>query len=191
MPLFVSHSANLRVPIQSRKAMYTPKGDVSHHTRRIVAKFTPGGGLPVWAKEQAVANLSWRGLSLEESPGDRIGWFDSDQYAREAGLTAEDKATLDATLIRMQGPDILMVSQPKIEAPWKSYAELTVVGRRTPELLAEKVVELVRATGTDPDHVIRFERENPRAGSEEIVAAMEALKATPQEEDAGPPLVAA
>jgi hypothetical protein len=57
--------------------------------------------------------------------------------------------------------------------------------------VAEKIVELVQATGTDPEHVIRYERENRRPGSDEIVAAMEALKAQPQEEDAGPPLVAA
>jgi hypothetical protein len=192
LPLYVSPSANLKVSVQSKTPIFSQKtGEKIGTTRQIGAQFAPGGALPVWAKEQALARLSWRGLPQEIHPGDQIAWFDSDQYAYENDLTADEKQLLEDVLERQQGEDFVRVEQPKIEAPWKSYAELTVHGRRTAAIVAEKVVELVRSTGTDPDHVIRFERENRRPGSDEIVAAMEALKAQPQEEDAGPPLVAA
>jgi hypothetical protein len=192
LPLYVSPSANLKVSVQSKTPVFSQKtGEKIATTRQIRAQFAPGGALPVWAKEQALARLSWRGLPPEIQPGEQIAWFDSDQYAYENDLSAEEKQLLEDVLERQQGEDFVRVEQPKIEAPWKSYAELTVHGRRTAAIVAEKIVELVQATGTDPEHVIRYERENRRPGSDEIVAAMEALKAQPQEEDAGPPLVAA
>jgi hypothetical protein len=192
LALYVSPSANLKVTVRTKKPVFSQKtGEKVGMTRQIGAQFAPGGALPVWAKEQAVARLSWRGLPHEIQPGEQIAWFDSDQYAHDNDLSADEKQLLEDVLERQQGEDFIRVEQPKIEAPWKSYAELTVHGRRTAAIVAEKVTELVEATGTDPDHVIRYERENRRPGSDEIVAAMEALKASPQEEDAGPPLVAA
>jgi hypothetical protein len=192
LALYVSSSANLKVTVRTKKPIFSQKtGEQIGTTKKIGAQFQPGGALPPWAKEQALARLSWRGLPQEIQPGEQIAWFDSDQYAYDNKLTDDEKQMVEDVLDRGQGEDFIRVEQPKIEAPWKSYDELTVHGRRTAAIVAEKIVELVQATGTDPEHVIRYERENRRPGSDEIVAAMEALKALPQEEDAGPPLVAA
>lgn len=163
------------------------------------------GGLFNDEKEYGSQHFKFKGTLQEEdeaTPVDpvygvnsRLSVFDTDwphlvkQWEQWDGQEGHPKGTIKREVEEFllnytsYGRDYLLMERPKTPAPWNSYDELQVVGRRKAEHLVEKIVEIVRATGTDPAQVVAYERENPRAGSEEIVAAMEGLLAPDPTED--------
>jgi hypothetical protein len=82
----------------------------------------------------------------------------------------------------------LLVEKPKVKAPWASYDKLTIQGRRTAELVAQKNLEIAAETGTPIQDLIAYERslDEPRG---ELIALYEA--ALPVEPDPEPDLIAA
>lgn len=81
----------------------------------------------------------------------------------------------------MHGKDYVVVASPAKQAPWPAYDKLVVQGRRTIELVAEKIAETVSENGYDAESVAAYEREN--LNRPEVLAKLAELsKSAPEEE---------
>lgn len=69
----------------------------------------------------------------------------------------------------------LLVEQPRTEAPWPSYDELTIHGQRNAAKVAETNLQVAAATGVDLEQLIAYEREN--RNDKRIIEAYEAARA--------------
>jgi hypothetical protein len=190
--LCVSDHANLRVVVRSaRPAMYDDRGNlVRERLPGLAAEFTRGG-CPEWAKQIAYETFEFRGLPDGVSRDYRLGVFDSFQAQQDNNWSDDDRQEVERKLVERAGAsrDFIIVSKPKIPAPWSSYDELTVHGRRTAAHVAEKIVQIVRDTGVNPDSVLQYELEN--ANRPEVVEAVRAFKVGSEQPEPEETVVAA
>lgn len=149
----------------------TPQGPRVELTGRgIIAMFEQGGAAP-WEVAAAQARFAFTGLSEQENPLRRISVYDTDQHARTEGWTPAVKAEVERVLDAGQNSDYFRVDPPKVTAPWPSYDELTVHGRRTSDMVAEQNLATAAATGIGVEHLIRYETQE--RGDAKILAAYE------------------
>lgn len=154
----------------------------------IVADFQQAGrGLSPWEIDEAARVFDFTGVSAGEDPINRLSFFDTELHGDAYGW---DKATREKAEKRLMsgesfGTDYIVVERPKLVAPWPSYDNLTVHGRRTEQIVAEKVAEIAREGGYDVASVVAYEREN--ANRPKVIEALEALAT----EDEPEPLIAA
>jgi hypothetical protein len=120
---------------------------------------------------------SLKGLAEGESIRARFSVFDSTLAQSINGWT--DEETELAIKALQEGPgagtDYIILEEVKAPAPWPAYDKLRVQGKRTVEMVAEKIAATVTDLEIDPDAVLVYERENQNRP--EVVAAVEALKA--------------
>ena len=122
--------------------------------------------------------------NVDGSPYDYIGlagvfdteWIE-DEKLRER---VEQKLLTNPGLGRAD--DFVLVEQPRQPAPWPSYDALTVHGRRTPEHVAQKNLEIAEATGVSVDDLVSYEREN-RNDARIIEAYEQAQAPAPEPEE--------
>lgn len=160
LALYVSDAANLLEYVSGRQedeAIYTPKGDVAGTKPRLFAQFSRGA-CPDWALDEVSKRLTFRGHPDELPLTARMGVFDSDLAAKERGWSDEDKKVLEDWLDSRQGATngFIRIELPRVDAPWPKITELTVHGRRTPDLVAEKMVETAQDIGVELDVLLRF-----------------------------------
>lgn len=171
---------------------YNAQGYPIHTTKNLEAEFRPGGGIPPWAQKQALEKLApFRGLPMGLEPLETIGWFDSDLYASEQNLDADDKAVVEQRLRDLDGDGFFIAEKELAPLPGNlaNYVKLTtVVGRRTQEHVTEKVREFVDDLGMSADEIVNYETDHPRPESEFIIAA---VTMPPVEEPEPEPVISA
>lgn len=128
-----------------------------------------------WEQDAALKTFEFNGLAIGEDPLRRLGYYDTDIAAQQFGWDADTKKLVEDRLLSgaSYGIDYLRVEKPKLPAPWPTYDTLVQQGRRTNQMVAEKIAETVADIGIDPQVVINYEREN--LGREEVIKAVEVL----------------
>ena len=150
------------------------------------------GDLTNYEREYARKVFIWKGLPTE--PGSnreldpiddlhRVASFDTADIRDPQLRQRVEKALLDNGA---HGQDYVVVEQARPVAPWPSYDRLTAQGRRTVQMVAEKIADTVRDNGYDPDTVAAYERQN--LNRTEVLEALAGLSGSTDEE---PEVVAA
>jgi hypothetical protein len=152
---------------------------VEKKRRRVFAKFERVVA-PKWVRELDVVKT----LRMDQRPSNvlRENWlayYDLSGDAQRNGWNAEEQAAIVERLNRTEGA--IPVERPKLSPPWPAYDKLTVHGRRTAAIVAEKIAETVKENGYDPAYVIAYETEN--ANREEVIAAVAATVDVEETED--------
>jgi hypothetical protein len=180
--LFISTSPNLRINIRNEKTHYTPQGDVDHIDQPWFAQFGGAGNCPDFAREAAKGMPTfWHGIGQDQDPYMRISYFDTVQWQQETGASDADREFLEGRLITIETGDHMLVEMPTLAPPWPAYDKLTVQGRRTIDLVAEKIAGKISEDGYSPDDVAAYESAN--LNRPEVLAAIAALTS---EDDAEP-----
>jgi hypothetical protein len=163
---------NLKNPVEDQDP-YNPRRRIIHEPG-IVAQFREGNY--TYAEEEyAKKRFKFNGLPTYDGetmtpvdPAYRIGIFDTaDQnYDEETKKWVEEEMQKAYSF----GSDFELFDTPKLPAPWPGYDKLRAIKR---------ITDLVGETGSDPDDVIAYEKEN--ANRAEVIEALEGLK--PEVED--------
>lgn len=160
---------NLRDPIE--------EPDPYHPRRNLVtrvgvdAQFRTGD-FTDQEKAVAVSRFRFNGIPVDEytqlpvDPSYRISTFDTN----DQGWDEETKEWAEGFLMNhpQHGSDFVLVEIAKRQAPWQGYDSLA----------ADRVVDLVTATGSDVEDVIAYEKENKNRKT--LISALEELL-TPSE----------
>ena len=178
---FISED-RIRVKIRSEiPAVYDTKGNmVSPMKRRVFAQFERGAA-PLWARQQAAEIYTYERMPVGTTPERFLSYYNSDEDPY--GWNDEEREAIDQKLLVTHS--VVLVERPKSLAPWPTYDKLTVTGRRTIELVVEKICSTVADLGLNADHVAAYEREN--LNRPEVIAGLAKL----QEGETPEPLVAA
>ena len=111
-----------------------------------------------------------------EFPSERwLSYFDSEAAQHQWNWTDDERRAIEQHLLTCQG--VVLVERPRVAAPWPAYDKLVVQGRRTIDLIVEKIREKVVEDGYDPGAIIAYERENLNRAA--VIHAMEALREQP------------
>lgn len=184
MPLFVSKYREYSLGVDSTRAVPNQfTGESVVHQKGIVANFKwAGRGLEPWALEQANDRFQFTGLGHNEDPLKRISFFDTDaeaatgawdEAARLKDVTRDEiHAHVVDVMRKRQNDAYFEVVRPSLAAPWPNYDKV-----QNAKALAGMVSEL----GIDVGYAINYERENENR--EEVIAAFEAIGATPEVEE--------
>lgn len=168
-------------------AIYDVKGRmVQPKTRRLFARFQRGAA-PQYAIEVALATLDFRKIHQTvgggEFPRERwFGYYDSRQAQQQNGWTEDEH---DRIVGRLRELGYLEVEPKKATPPWPAYDKLVAHGRRTTEMVVQKILERVSEDGYDPAEVAAYEAQN--LARPEVLAAL-TLEVPEEESD---PLIAA
>ena len=161
------------------KDVYSIKsGEKIGTERRVFASFRRGG-LPSWAKEQALERFPM--VSKPDSiPAERwLAYWDPAEAQFTHGWTDEELKVLEARVARSTG--VVLFEPDPLKAPWPAYDKLVAHGQRKIEHVAAKIVETVQELEIDPAVVILYERQEKNRP--EVIAALEALTAPEPEEE--------
>lgn len=126
---------------------------------------------------QAEGRLKFNGMARDPSsnqeldPAERCSSFDTEKEIPDPELRAEIEQLL------LANPDFgkayWLYEQQAPAAPWPAYDKLIVQGRRTAEMIAEKIALMTLDMGLDPEAVLTYEREN--ANRPQVVEQLEGL----------------
>jgi hypothetical protein len=176
----------LHVVVRSEgPAVFDTKGRmVEKKKRRVFADFERMMA-PQWVRELEAA----KSLQMNSRPENmaRENWlcfYSLDGATQRHGWTEEEQEAIRERLNGTAGA--VRVEQPRLAAPWPAYDKLTVVGRRTAEIVAEKIAETVKELELDPAYVVAYEEQN-----ENREAVIAAVRATVPVEEEPEPLIAA
>lgn len=177
----------IRVKVRSEQpAVHDTHGRmIEPAKRRVFAQFERGNA-PLHARQRAAEVYSFERMPEGTTPERWLSYYNSAEDQRQHGWSDEERAAIEEVLLGMHS--CLLVSRPKLVAPWPTYDKLTVTGRRTLEHVVEKVVATVTDLGLDPAAVAAYEREN--LNRQPVVDAMDALLSAPVEVEEDP-LIAA
>lgn len=155
----VSEKTHLTVLCRPEEPILDTKGVMIGKKRRLYASFTRGAA-PGWALDEAIRRFKFNTKPDEIPHAAVVGTFDS-ALARELnGWTDEEHDAVVRGLRAADGGDFIIVEPPKTPAPWASYDELTIQGKRTWEMVAEKNVQIALDTGVPLENVILYEQQN-------------------------------
>jgi hypothetical protein len=164
-------------PIREPENKYTVTGILEKTIPGLDVEFAKGGAVPVYAREQVAALPQfYRGIGIDEDPYTRVAAFDSLAAQEVNGWSDEDREYVESVLLKACGVDFVCVDQPKLKPPWPAYDKLVAVGKRTKQMVAEKIVERVAEDGYDAGAVLAYERQE--LNRPEVVEALEAVEAT-------------
>jgi hypothetical protein len=165
-------------------------GEINFDTDGYTRQTKPGytvefrkGILTDYEKAIARKQLNFRGVPMNMDgsaidPVDRASLFDT-EWIEDKDLRARvEKRMLEHSgLNHYMG--YILVEEEKVPAPWPTYDELTIHGRRNASQVAEKNIEVAKLTGVDLDVLIAYEKQN--RNDERLIAAYEAAKEAPAE----------
>lgn len=178
--LFISEKLK-DVTVRPQKTQFSPaSGEKTGVRRRVFAEFTRGG-IPSWALE-----VGMRAFTMSARPSDipATQWlctYDSMVDQRERGWTDEERKLIEEHLLKQH--DVVLAERPKVSAPTPAYVKQTTPqGQRKIELCVKRAVEYVTDEGFDAEVLIRFEQQENRAVSKDIIAALQALSVEEPEE---------
>jgi len=122
---------------------------------------------------------------LPVDPAERCSSFDTSAIPDTDLREKVEQALLAAPDF---GKAFWQFDRPRKDAPWPAYDSLVAQGRRTIDMVAEKIAATVTENGYDPAQVIAYEQAN--ANRPLVVAALEQLT-TPKVEEPEPALIEA
>ncbi len=143
-----SYKRTVRQPVTTLVA--GPAGPEVHPVREAIMAEFQKGGLTAHERELARQTFFFRGLAEGENPLSRVSLFDTDVEARLQGWTDETKAEIEAALDSGRNEWYFRVEEQRLPTPWPLY------DKQTPK----QIVETLKATGSDPEYVAAYEREN-------------------------------
>jgi hypothetical protein len=116
--------------------------------------------------EKAIARekLTFRGVPMNMDgsaidPVSRASLFDTEWIEdKELRARVEKRMLEHSGLNHYMG--YILVEEEKVPAPWPTYDELTIHGRRNVEQVARKNVEVARLTGVPIEALIAYEKQN-------------------------------
>lgn len=154
-------------------------GQTVNYPAGLEAQFRPGG-LSKYEIEVALEALTFQGLPEWKDTGalvdptDRLSVFDSKKAQADFFWPDEIHDHVVETLRNSEqnGISFIELEQQKRPAPWPGYDGLDDV---------EKIAELTVATGTSPEDVLAYEKENE--AREEVISALEEILGIGVEED--------
>lgn len=134
----------------------------------VTAVFSLGFLYP-WETRAARERFHFRGTTVSGEPGNpgtendpihRVAYFDTVEEQRSNGWTDEFREEIERKLLthKFYGIDFIHVDAPELTPPWPKYDDLVAHGRRTPQMVAEKIAEKVREDGYDAEAVVAYER---------------------------------
>lgn len=169
------HEDPIHVVVRSETpALVNERGQrVTLKQRRVFAKFVRGTA-PAYAVKAAEGKFEMRNRPGEIAPAQWLACYDS--LADPNDWTAEERKLIEQTLTDR---GYLAVVPEKLEPPYPLYDKhRKTAGRRTIDKAIADIVAAYELAGFNLDDAIAYEREN--ANSDDVVAALEALK-TPGE----------
>lgn len=148
------------------------------------------GMLHPWEVRAAKETFRFRGISLSGEPGaagepndpiHRVAYYDTLEEQRSNGWTDEYREQVEQGLLnnKFHGSEFVRVDPPALTAPWPKYDELVAHGRRTPQMVAEKIAEKVREDGYDVEHVVAYER--AKRNRQEVINALLGIEETDED----------
>lgn len=168
------------MPLRDTITDYAPNGAVIKVWPALSVQFHPAGGAPDWAKDAVQRLPGWgNGIGLLEDPFTRVGSLDTDEEAVRQNWTPEEKAFVEAALVKApsNGVEYVICSAPKTAKPWSTYDTFV------DEDAVAKILYTVDLTGSDVKAVLRYEKEN--LGREDVIAALETLIEKTEEDVVG------
>lgn len=179
---FISKISSYKVAAVHDESELLADGTTKLISKGFMCEFEHGG-LTNAEAEFARQAFVWKGLPIatDGTPLDpvrdlhRVGVFDSEWAPEHLREQVEQKLLSRPGF----GQDYVLFEQPKAPAPWATYDQLVVRGQRTLDHVVAKITEIVEETGTDPQAVIAYERENLNRG--EVIEAMLLLTAGSRE----------
>lgn len=145
---------------------YQPTGEAIVSAKALNATFVQGGASP-WEIEAALNHWEgvWAGLADGVDPRTRLSVFDTEWAQKELEWTDEEREYVEQKMLTLSGRlgnEYIQVEELHAELPWPSYKTFTS---------PERIVSFMREGGTDPEIVLRFEREN--LNREDVLDAVE------------------
>jgi hypothetical protein len=172
----VSEARKLKIYVRSQKNLLAPNGEVAHVVPRIWVEFIQGGAVPDFARQKALDHFTFNSLPVGLDPMEAIGWFDTDMFAEEKGLSPEDKKFLEDYIRAHDGDGYIICEKPEVTAPWASYdAMRKTQGRRNLEFVIEEIAKTVETIGASPEAVVEYEQQQRVEGWEKVVARMRSV----------------
>jgi hypothetical protein len=113
-----------------------------------------------WEQEFARENFKFRGVPHDESGVRDIDPvpFRLSSFDTETIEDPELRKEVEERLLAWQNPnDHLLCERPELAPPWPAYSRLVAQGRRTDEMVAEKIAEKVKEDGYDASEVLEYE----------------------------------
>lgn len=170
---FISKYAKPMIGFQNEFVQYLPDGQggtVANTVRPLlVCEFSNRKSLFPW-EVKAAEKFEFRGGIVEADEMTpvsnlyRVSIFDTDEFAREKGLSDEDKAKLESFLVNhpTHGIDFVLVEEPRYPKPWPTYDEIRGGGAKS---TVEKVIEQAEMLGYHTDRqrledMLAYERQN-------------------------------
>lgn len=197
---FAAKYRRYRVTARQEVKMTLANGKENIIQHGVICAFDHGGPFEVWEKEQAQSRFKFKGTTQERdestpvNPLARLSLYDTEsswlvaQWAEwdkhEGNPVGTIKREVEEFLrdYRANGVEYIELVPEPVAAPWPTYDEISIHGQRTAAKVAEKNIEIARATGISLDAVIAYEKQN--RNDERILEAYEAALA---EDMAGEP----
>lgn len=171
--LFISEKLK-DVTVRPQKTLFSQvSGEKTGVRRRVFAEFARGA-IPSWALEVGVRSFTMAARPSDIPATQWLCTYDSVVDQRERGWTDEERKLIEEHLLKQR--DVVLAELPKVDAPTPTYVKQTTPhGQRKTDLCVKRAVEYVTVEGFDAETLIAFERQENRAVSEEIIAALRAL----------------
>ena len=171
--LFISEKLK-DVSVRPERAIFSEAtGERVGLRRRVFAEFTRGG-LPSWALEVGVRSFTMAARPADIPETQWLCAYDSVVDQRERGWTDEERKLIEEKLLGK--PGVVLAERPKVSAPTPAYVKQTTPhGQRKADMCVKRAVEYVTDEGFDAETLIAFERQENRAVSKDIIAALQAL----------------
>ena len=131
----------------------------------------------------AEGRLKFNGTARNEStnqdldPAERCSSFDTKLIDDPTLRSQVEKAMLANSSF---GQDYWLFEEDVDQAPWPAYDSLVPQGRRTIDMVAEKIVQMTHDSGLDPASVAAYEREH--LNRQVVLDALEATKVEADDE---------
>ncbi len=156
--LFVSERQK-DVTVRNEKLVFSPaSGEKIGIVRRVAAKMERGY-IPAWALPIVLDTFSMGGKPPSVPPHRWLASYDSALAQKQFGWTDDERALIEAKLLA-QG-DVVMLTQPKLEAPYARYdLHRKLAGRRVLEHVLKDIQDAYEGAGFDIDKAVAYERQN-------------------------------
>jgi hypothetical protein len=169
LPEYIAEDPVHVVVASEKPAIYDTRGNmVMPKQRRLWAKFQRGIA-PGYAQQVALETFDFRKIHQGIERERWFGYYNSEFAQLQNNWTDEEH---DRIVAKLDEQGYLRVEPKRLPAPWPAYDKLVPQGRRTVELVAEKIAATVAENGYDPAQVAAYERQN--ANRPEVLAALEA-----------------
>lgn len=170
---FISPNPRYRIYVKHEQIETLASGQPRSLAPGFACQFTQGAT----DHERSIARqrLSFRGTTMQmdgtpSDPLERVSVYDTASI-EDAKLRKEVEEFLLAHPDCGNSAEFIHVEELKLPAPWPSYDEIVIHGRRTAAHVAKQNLETAAQIGVGIDALIAYEREN--RADEEILAAYE------------------